>query len=135
MAYISAEDVKVIRNNLKKIFPSSLGWKFSVTRDNGTAVRVYVMSSPVFDGNTSLPSHPNYHPDDKWTEDQVRAGAVITDIVKLKWWDKCEPQIDHFQTAFYITLDVGKWDRPCELTRSGWTPEISEKLFEELKNG
>ena len=43
MAYITKDEVKVIRNNLKKAFPAKQGWKFSVVCEHYSSVRVAIM--------------------------------------------------------------------------------------------
>ena len=46
MAYINAEEVKAIRNALKKKFPE---YKFSVTKEqSGLSVNVAIMEGPAF---------------------------------------------------------------------------------------
>ena len=45
MAYISTEDVKHIRNELKKILPQ---YKFSVVRDHHSSVSINLMKGPAF---------------------------------------------------------------------------------------
>ena len=45
MAFISAEDVKHIRNELKKELPQ---YKFSVVRDHHSSVDISLMKGPAF---------------------------------------------------------------------------------------
>ena len=45
MAYISVEDVKMIRNALKKEMPQ---YNFSVVRDHHSSVTISMMKGPAF---------------------------------------------------------------------------------------
>ena len=46
MAYIRTEEVKVIRDSIKKAFPGKQGWKFSVICRHHSEVQVSIMQAP-----------------------------------------------------------------------------------------
>ena len=122
MAYISAEETKVIRDELKQVFPTTEGWKFSVRRDGGTAIRVNVMRSPIMSGTRQV---NQYHLDD---DDEVM--KLINKIVTREWWDKSDVMTDYFSTAFYYTIAVGKWNQDCVQTTNAWNFDTSKKRFD-----
>jgi len=33
------------------------------------------------------------------------------------WYDKSDAQIDYFDTAYYVDVNVGKWNKPYTLTK------------------
>ena len=129
MAYISTADVKKIRVALKEKFPA---YKFSVRKDNNIAVAVNVMKGPAFkpyeehdryentrymrdlnNGNFNI----NHHYLDRYGENEEFFEEVVK-IIKTApndaWYDNSDMQIDYFDTAYYIHLKVGKWDKDYE---------------------
>jgi hypothetical protein len=43
---------------------------------------------------------------------------VMTAIKKAgEWFDESDAMTDYFHTAFYIDINVGKWDKPYELVK------------------
>jgi hypothetical protein len=129
MAYISAEDVKAIRNELKAAFPT---WKFSVRKDNSLAVAVTILKGTVsfeegFENSYKDKKHcqvNQYYIDSNWTDLEARAALnKINEIMHnapgranadRKFFDKSDAQIDYFHTAFYTHLQVGAWNKDYE---------------------
>jgi len=68
--------------------------------------------------NQSLDVNP-YWFQDHFTGD---AKAFLTEAFKaLKsadWYDESDAMTDYFNTAYYVDLKVGKWDRPYEVTNA-----------------
>lgn len=50
------------------------------------------------------------------------AKAFLTEAFRaLKsadWYDESDAMTDYFNTAYYVDLNVGKWDRPYEVTNA-----------------
>jgi len=122
MAYISAEEVKVIRNNLKKAFPEI---KFSVRNDNHSWVRVVIKKSPYdFELNGEKYRDVNhYHFENENTHVDYNGKTIlphthqdklrkILDIIAEKHWDESDIMTDYFNCAFYYSLSIGEWDAP-----------------------
>lgn len=105
-AYISAADVKVIRQDLKKEFPA---FKFAVRLAHGghSSLKVDILSGPVRfrkdDGDINV-----YHID-QYENPTILKKIVAT--INKKNFDKSEIQIDYFHVGFYLNLDQGqdKW--------------------------
>ena len=74
MAYISTDDVKHIRNTLKKELPQ---YKFSVVRDHTSSVTIALMKGPAF---------KDYEYFDKYTH-ETKIGTLNKDHHHL--WIKC----------------------------------------------
>jgi len=124
MAYITAEDVKAIRTELKQEFP---GWKFSVRKGSGSlSVDVTILQGTAkFEGNTNTQVNP-YWIEQHWKDEQDR--AVLTKINDImhnapgraggkKFYDNSDAMTDYFDTAFYTHLSVGQWDKPYALVK------------------
>jgi len=122
MAYISPEEVKVIRNNLKKEFPNL---KFSVRGENYSSVRVVLKSGDVDFGNVDK-SVNQYCINENYKDNEVARKTLskIKEIICKEWWDESDIQTDYFNTAFYYTIRIGEWDSPYIL---------KEKISDERK--
>ena len=125
-AYISREEVAAIRAALKKEFGNTL--KFSVTNDRHTAINVSIMAGDV-DFSSIFGDKPpedwhvqinNYHIDNLYPEHADLLKKILN-IIKTapataegghEWFDKSDSMTDYFHTAFYISLNIGKWDSP-----------------------
>jgi hypothetical protein len=119
MAYISATDVKAIRNELKVAFPN---WKFSVRKGSGSlSVDVTILQGTAhFEGKEHAQVN-QYWIDSHWTnaEDQ-RALTKINEIMHNApgraggrvYFDESDAMTDYFHTAFYTHLSIGAWDKP-----------------------
>ena len=115
MAYITAEEVKQIREKLKKEFPKI---KFSVTRDRHTCINVSILKSDI---DFSDIKHDGYFTVNEYylheyQEHHKNLFTKIIDIIKngsdRKWFDKSDIMTDYFHTAFYFYLNIGKYGKP-----------------------
>jgi hypothetical protein len=123
MAYISAEDVRAIRVELKEKFPK---WKFSVRKSSGSlAVDVTILQgTESFDdqfSNGRRYAQVNQY----WIKDhfkdagECKAIEMINEIMHNApgraggkvFFDHSDAQTDYFHTAFYTHLSIGAWDR------------------------
>lgn len=125
MAYITAKEVKAIREQLKAEFK---GFKFSVRKGTGGhSVSVNILSGPVdFTDIMHEPGHAqiNQH----WlgrTGDHSDMFEKMYDIMKTApasveggrpWYNNSDAMIDYFDTAYYMNLDVGSWHKPYVYT-------------------
>jgi hypothetical protein len=123
MAYISAEDVRAIRVELKEKFPK---WKFSVRKSSGSlAVDVTILQ-----GTASFDDHFSNgrryaQVNQYWIRDhfkdagEYKAIEMINEIMHNApgraggkvFFDHSDAQTDYFHTAFYTHLSIGQWDR------------------------
>lgn len=129
MAYITTEEVRAIRNQLKEKF-GKRGLKFSVRNAHKMEVIVSIRS-----GKTDF--------SDLWADKQqddygfgysqvnqyhlhnygehADLFREIINIIKTapatvnggqEWFDDSDSQTDYFHTAFYFSVNVGSWDKP-----------------------
>lgn len=119
MAYISAEDVKAIRLELKAAFPK---WKFGVRKESGgLAVAVTIKQGTCsFEGKTNAQVN-EYWIDSHWTD--AEDAMVLKKISEIMhnapgraggkvFFDHSDAMTDYFHTAFYTHLSIGSWDTP-----------------------
>lgn len=110
MAYISAEEVRVIRNDLKRKFPK---FKFSVRKStSSSSVTISILSGPVRfsdEGHTQL----NHH----WPQNYKNSNVFrdIIAVAKRNHWDKSDISTDFFHCSYYLSFEQGKWTKPFKL--------------------
>ena len=135
MAYISTEEVAAIRKELKKELPQ---YKFSVTKHHHSSVTVAFMKGPAFAEYTYfdryageqkdgvLEGHEqlnHYHAESFYGAENAAIIKKVEEIIKTApvkaggraWYDKSDAMTDYFDTAFYMSIHVGKWDKPYEV--------------------
>jgi hypothetical protein len=124
MARINAEEVKNIREALKAELPE---FKFSVTKTGNSGVTIVILSGCCDFVNDCIDKEP------RLIEKLKVGGAVIdknslnsqwkgktlevlTKIVKIArsqgWYDNSDYLTDYFDTAYYIWLYVGSYNKP-----------------------
>lgn len=123
MAYISATEVKAIREELKAQFPK---FKFGVRKSpgGGHAVDVTIKSGPTDlsecfthgEGYAQVNQYHLYHygKHEKFL-DKIMS-IIKTAPAKAEggraWFDESDAMTDYFHTAYYIHLNIGSWNTP-----------------------
>ena len=140
MAYISTEDVKHIRNELKKELPQ---YKFSVVRDHHSSVTISLMKGPAFNdyeyfdrynnvtktANLSDGEHHQinqFHLEDFYGKENAEILGKIDTISRTApaknggkvWYNDSDIQTDYFDIAYYVHINVGKWNKPYEIVEA-----------------
>lgn len=129
MAYITTEEVREIRKELKEKFDKR-GFKFSVRNSKNMEVIVSIKS-----GKTDFSDlwadkkegdygfgyvHINHYHLHNYGE-HAELFREIEKVIKTapakanggrEWFDESDAQSDYFHTAFYFTINVGSWDKP-----------------------
>ena len=123
MAYISAQDVKAIRTELKQKFPK---WKFAVRKGSGSlSVDVNIMQGTEsfddqFSNGRRYAQVNQYWIKDHFADSSERqAIEMINEIMHnapgraggKQYFDESDAMTDYFHTAFYTHLSIGKWDQ------------------------
>jgi len=139
MAYIDTKDVKAIREALKAEFGKD--FKFSVTRDHYSGVRIAIMSGVVNFYDGSMDSKDKYsdrvHTFDGYTQinhyhthfygEHEALFSKISEIAHTapglaggkSYYCNDDAQSDYFDRAYYVSIHVGKWDKPYEINLEG----------------
>lgn len=126
MAYISANEVKAIREELKAKFPNL---KFGCRKGTGSySVDVTIKQGDIDFSDIlkdSRYAQINHH----WLGnygDHSKMFEEILEVIKTApakapggeaWFDESDSMIDYFHTAFYIHLNVGEWNKPYALVK------------------
>jgi len=136
MAYISAPEVKAIREELKKTFPK---YRFGVRKSSGGhSVDVTVKKGPAFETfkkfdryreeEVTVDLNKDGNVNHYWLEETTGPNAPffekIVEIIKTapakaggrEWFDESDIMTDYFHTAYYFDINVGAWDKPYEVT-------------------
>lgn len=132
MAFISTENVKIIRNNLKKKFPKV---KFSVRCENYSTVSISILKSGMFENFNNSESHVYMHDFDDRKEftkiEQLFLTRVRVIAENNEWYDRSDSMTDYFDTAYYIKIQIGKYDKDYIYDEKGF---IYEKSENDIKN-
>ena len=137
MAYISTDDVKHIRNELKKELPQ---YKFSVVRDHHSSVSISLMKGPAFNdyeyfdryNNTTTTANlgdgehhqiNQYHLENFYGKENAEILGKIDSIAHTApaknggkvWYNDSDIMTDYFDIAYYIHISVGKWNKSYEV--------------------
>jgi hypothetical protein len=132
MAYITADDVAAIREELKSTFGKK--WKFGVRKGSGSlSVDVTIKQGTAafeeafanaFQGRKYAQVN-HYWIKEHFTEDYDR--AVLEKINEImhnapgrkdpsrKYFDESDAMTDYFHTAFYTHLQIGSWDKDYQV--------------------
>jgi hypothetical protein len=151
-AYVSKGDTQRVRQLLKQEFPNL---KFSVVKDGGR-MSVSIMAGdidfsdinddvprtkrywerwgnpkPVFDGRLDI----NQYHLDGYNPKYTPLFEKIVSIMKGEdWFDHSDSQTDYFHTAYYIDLNIGKWNKPYEYKptlKRGTRPTLESLVYKQ----
>jgi hypothetical protein len=109
MAYITRETSAKIRKALKAHYPEI---KFSVTIDNNSSLHVTVLESPYF-AEGARASVNQYWIAEHYHGEQRAVLRGILQIIKEEgeWYNNSDIMTDYFDTAFYIEMSIGRYNR------------------------
>lgn len=120
MAYIKTEEVAAIRGQLKEKFK---GLKFSVRKQHHSSVSVTIKAGNV-DFSDILDDNGHAQINQYWLNRTGKHEHLFEEIYKViktapasveggrEWFDDSDSMTDYFHTAFYMSVNVGSWDKP-----------------------
>ena len=130
MAYMNQDKKKVIKANLDKVL-KPLGIKYSLRVDNHSSINCTIKSGAVdFIGNMRqrVGDQFKHHTDSGyvqvnpyWFNEHFTGEAesiinkVIDALKSADYYDRSDAMVDYFDTAYYMHLNIGAWDKPYEL--------------------
>ena len=128
MAYMNQEKKAVIKANLDNVL-KPLGIKFSLKVRHHMSISLTLKSGPVdfigdyakANGETTpawviTTNHMSINR--YWFQDHFSkpVADIIAKIVKAletaDYYDRSDAMVDYFDTAYYMDIDVGQWDKP-----------------------
>jgi hypothetical protein len=136
MAYVSQEKKKEIHAALKAVFPKS--WRWSLAVNHGSSLVLNIWSAPVdllaMVNAVGQKRAENCNQQHLWSPSRSYAqlnpyylenqfeGEALKIMVKAKaqmfghgYFDKSEPMTDYFHCAWYVNMNLGKYDKPFKV--------------------
>ena len=143
MAWVQKEVIAKVRESLKAL-NKEYGMKTSVSGVNSSSLKVRIVSGKIDFVQNRLDMLEN---DNRYTEEEKAnhrlyltkfnsgiqvnhywldtsfSGVALEYLEKLKaimsvdHRDKSDIQSDYFHCAFYMNIDIGKWDKPYVVTK------------------
>lgn len=119
MAYISIDEVKAVREQLKKEFPE---FRFSVRRRDAMAIDVSVMKGPTDFSDLGL--RAGYSPINEHTIDKYPHAEFLGRVIEImkkapgtveggqEYYNNSDVMSDYFDYAYFMDLSIGKWNKP-----------------------
>lgn len=137
MAYLSKEELKKMRDNIKKVFPAKEGWKMSIRNRNHSTVCVDLLKGNFKDDEASRNINHYRVPNN----DAGKFTKFVNEILELSVQnhDRSDIMTDYFDVGYYKTISIGRWDK--EYVYTGKTVNWDEinkrvnalKIIETLK--
>ncbi len=142
MAWVQKETVTKVREALK-VLNKEYGMKTSVSGTNSSSLKVRILSGKIdFVQNRldMLEGDMRYSEEEKanhrlyltkfnsgiqvnhyWLDTSFSGIALeylekVKAIMSVEHWAKSDIQSDYFNCAYYMDIDIGKWDKPYEVT-------------------
>lgn len=133
MAYMNQEKKAVIKAALDKVLKAR-GFKYSLRVDNHMSINCTIQAGPMdFIGNfkdktgdkfVNLPARDlnNLQVNLYWLEDHFSGEALrllqecAQALKAAGYYDRSDAMTDYFDTAYYMHLNIGAWDKPYKIT-------------------
>ena len=128
MAYISTEEVKVIREELKKNFPSRLGWKLSIVRRDYLSLSISIIQAPFElrnDQNNAYEPVNQYWIESRENTQSIPPLKKIFEIANKNNYNRSDVQSDYFDVGYYLNISIGHFGKPFTPSEATNTQELS----------
>ena len=135
MAYVNNETKAAIHAALKPVF-KKYGIKATVARNSYKSTLVVNINSGDIDFGGD-----NIDVNIYWIDDHFKGVArdFLKEVLQTirtagEWYDRSDAYTDYFDTAFYIDINVGRWDKKyvCNKPRRTLSDVLEFKALEEL---
>ena len=123
MSYVSTEQVKEVRNLIKKVMPVKDGFKFSVTREHYSTVKVAIMKSPIeFPKGYDQVNHFYFNRSESYSAAAKGVLSVVMEQINKVMGSNTDRNAgdmsaDYSDFNYHVNLHVGKWDKDCEFVK------------------
>jgi hypothetical protein len=133
MAYMNQEKKAIIKAAMDKVL-KVCGFKYSLRVDNHMAITCTIQSGPIdFIGNFKATTREKYsnpvveqlrhmQVNLYWLEDHYSGAALeilqqcAQALQAAGYYDRSDAMTDYFDTAYYMHLNIGAWDKPYKIT-------------------
>lgn len=134
MAYVTNEIKSKVLAALKPVF-KKYGIKATVSKGSYASTISVNISAGDIDFGKDYQQVNIY-----WIDDHYQGVArdflnEVLDTIKKagEWYDRSDAMTDYFDTAFYININVGRWDKPYKLNNRVSLDDVIEfKALKEL---
>jgi hypothetical protein len=118
MAYMNQERKRAIAERVKPIL-REYGMRGSFSVDNHRGIQLTLRSGKIdFRGLAKEPATRaywqtnTYYPGREFNGDAAEFLAKVVAAMKGdEWYDRSDIMTDYFDVAYYVSVDVGRWDR------------------------
>jgi hypothetical protein len=116
MAYISTEQVKSIRDQIKNAYPN---YKWSISRRHHSTVAIVLQESDL-----PIVGYQDVNPywfktseklDDKTKAVFTKVLAICNSVERCYDRNAGDMSADYGDSTYFIDLDIGKWDKPHKI--------------------
>jgi len=126
MAYMNQEKKKIIASKLKPVL-KKYGVKGTLSVRNHSSIVLNVKSGPVDfikdygDAEDARKFGIQVNP--YWFEEHFTGKSkkflkeAFDALKSAGYYDRSNAQIDYFDTAYYYDINIGRWNKPYELTK------------------
>lgn len=116
MAYMSQEKKKILAPRIKDIL-KKYGMKGTISVNNHSTLVVTLTSGPIDFGHIDGHTDVNHY----WIHDHYEGTArefleYLKRAMCIGNWDNSDAMTDYFDVGWYITIRVGRWNKPYVLT-------------------
>ena len=126
MAYVSQKDKAELAPGIKAVL-KKYKMKASIAVRHHSTLVVNIKSGAIdFSGNYT--HGDNYiQVNEYWIDDHYANNTVAKNFLNellaamkgSKYYNNDDAMTDYFDTAYYVNIHVGKWDKPYELNKEG----------------
>lgn len=125
MAYINAEKTDKFRKEIKAAFPD---FKFSVTNEHHSTICISIMEAPIqmLDEGKTYEDVNTYYIKDHY-KDKPAICEVLEKIHEICYrgnHNNSDLMTDYFDVGWYISITIGKWDKPFKYVPKQEKPQI-----------
>ena len=109
MAYITADEVKEMRKQIKELYPNI---KVSVSKDSNSSTVTCCLLESDIDFGVTYQQVNQYHIDRHYTGAARSMLEAISTILHQGHYDKSDSMTDYFDCSWYVHIRIGKYDHP-----------------------
>lgn len=134
MAYVSNETKSAVLAALKPVF-KQYGIKATVSKGPGSySLHVNIAAGDI-DFGTTYQQVNIYHIASNHSGVAKEFLEKVLQTVKQagEWYDESDAMTDYFNTAFYISINIGRWNKPYKCSKHNALEDVLEfKALKEL---
>jgi hypothetical protein len=134
MAYVSPEKMEKVKCSIREAYPY---FKWSISKEHHSTIRVTLLESD-YDFSGYLNGQKYESVNHYWMRDckDENVKNLFTDVLKIiksdDFYDRSEPMTDYFDVSYYISLSIGRYDKPYKQNKKKES-ELVEKLYRQFK--